>query len=165
MIFDDIVHLSDSLGYVLALTLVLNKTCHFKFHFKQKKKVFKVSDLEAFTELNKNSLGQSAVDNCIGTDGFCLKNMSLVCLHLEILCLASSKSFSQHLTGIREGSKCLQHRHCRELDFLLCHMSQTFVLVWEWSGQQPGMLGRRRCSQWIGMVKHSAMFYKLLLDI
>lgn len=57
MIIDNIIHLCDSLGYALALTLVFNKTCHFKFHFKQKRKVFQVSDLEAFTELNKNSLG------------------------------------------------------------------------------------------------------------
>lgn len=78
MIIDNIIHLSNSLGYALALTLVFNKTCHFKFHFKQGKKVFKVSDLEAFTELNKNSLGQSTVENCIGTDGFYLKNMSLL---------------------------------------------------------------------------------------
>lgn len=74
---DNIIHLSYSLGNALALTLVSNKTCHFKFHFNQKENVFKVSDLEAFTELNKNLVGQSAVDNCIGTDGFYLKNMSL----------------------------------------------------------------------------------------
>lgn len=40
MIFDDIVHLGDSLAYVLALTIVFNKTCNFKFHFKQKKTRF-----------------------------------------------------------------------------------------------------------------------------
>lgn len=39
---------------------------------------FKFQIWKLFTELNKNSLGQSAVDNSIGTDGFYLKNMSLL---------------------------------------------------------------------------------------
>lgn len=58
MIFDDIVHLGDSLGYVLALTLVFNKTCHFKFHFKQKKKFLKSQIWKLLQSLIKIHLGK-----------------------------------------------------------------------------------------------------------
>lgn len=80
------------------------KICHCKLSFYIEKNAFKVPDLEAFTELNKNSLfGQSAVDSCTGTDGFYLKTCSFHLLHLaaaENLLFASSEFLSYHLAGI-----------------------------------------------------------------
>lgn len=59
MIIDDIIYLSGSLGYALVLTLVFNKTCHLKFHFKQKKKFLKFQTRKLLQRLIKIHLGQA----------------------------------------------------------------------------------------------------------
>lgn len=75
---------------------------------------------------------------------------------------SSLLSLSYHLTGIREGAKCLQQRQWRQLDFIHSHMTQLLCIdvgrIWVSTRDAGEKMLCNAHSKWDGQPLHCALY-------